>query len=431
MMRVCLVAVTALLFLAGCEDGGHLFDGDLEPGPVVPAPPQAVTSPVELFTATPASDLPTPTADYGASGPAGAALVPLDSGSASIGETELEDSDVLVCDPDNDRIVHLKGRVRTAPFARVFASGSFLDATTALFLAQDRRVVATTSAGYTVLSEDGTTASPQAVAGGPFVAIAFSFTGGVLFLSNGSDILRMSADTDFAPTGSPATIVTGSSIRALALRRNGDLLFTEGNELRRVPSASTAGPNADVLVVSFGGDTPRGIVINSAGNAVVAVEGDSGDHRLDEVVIDTGTVASTLALAAAPRAVAIDGRHAAYTWTDATGVRQQIEPAPTLAERIATIFIDRACTGCHSPSQTFPLMDLTEDGAIASLVGVTNECDGASERVDAGFDPEQSFLVEKLDPDPSCGSRMPLSLRPIPTIEIDTIRNWISAGAPE
>ncbi|MDD9971050.1 MAG: hypothetical protein OXR73_32735, partial [Myxococcales bacterium] len=51
-------------------------------------------------------------------------------------------------------------------------------------------------------------------------------------------------------------------------------------------------------------------------------------------------------------------------------------------------------------------------------------------RVTAG-DPDTSLLMEKLEEAmPSCGGQMPPGGEPLPAEEIERIRSWIAAGAP-
>src|SRR6185295_14539133 len=154
---------------------------------------------------------------------------------------------------------------------------------------------------------------------------------------------------------------------------------------------SVANATSAVDIFTFlAGATAHGVVINSAGNAVVAVQGGTGD-RLDEIVIDTGLIVAvdgTVPLEAPPRAVAIDGRHSSYTFTHADGLLQQIEPDPVLADRVQPLLIDRACQSCHNESSTVPVMDFDEAAdSLAALVGVPRECSGGPDfslRVNAG-----------------------------------------------
>ncbi|RMH12875.1 MAG: hypothetical protein D6701_13015 [Gemmatimonadetes bacterium] len=45
-------------------------------------------------------------------------------------------------------------------------------------------------------------------------------------------------------------------------------------------------------------------------------------------------------------------------------------------------------------------------------------------------DPQNSYIVIKLEGRQSVGSRMPLGQAPLDNIDLTNIRNWISSGAP-
>src|SRR5262249_27490545 len=137
----------------------------------------------------------------------------------------------------------------------------------------DRHALAATSTGFSALDKVGTSVD-HALAGGPFVALTFSDQGSVLFIASASAITRVSLDSALAPTSSAATIYDNAgaaTIRALALRPNGDLLFTEDARLRRITNASSAASAPNDLATFAGGEEPRGIAVNSAGNVIVAV----------------------------------------------------------------------------------------------------------------------------------------------------------------
>jgi hypothetical protein len=456
MTRTLLPLLLAAALAAGCHDGGHFFSGKLEPAPVVPAPPQADTTPVEIFTST-ATALPAPSAPaYAAGGPSGIALVRKDTlagaDDPATDDGELEDSDALVCDPANSRLVLVKARVRGGPQGGAADTfGPALPSPTALYVTTDRHALAATAPGYTVLDPFGGNAVAHPLSGGPFVAITLSEVGSVLFIASASGIQRMTVDSLFAPTLTPVPIYDNAgaaTIRAIALRSNGDLVFTEGARLRRIASASTLNA-VDDLATFASGEEPRGVVVNSIGDVVVAVAtGATG--RFDEIVPGTGRL-STLALGSAPVGVAVDGRHSAIAWTSAGGIVVSIEPAPDLTKRLLPIFSDRSCIACHFPNSGFTPTNLdltTALAARATLVAVARDCTAPTNcapnnhtvRVVAGSS-ATSFIVDKLvgcrlnDPGPSpfanasCDTRMPQDLRPVPTVEIDTISRWIDAGA--
>jgi len=83
-----------------------------------------------------------------------------------------------------------------------------------------------------------------------------------------------------------------------------------------------------------------------------------------------------------------------------------------------------SCAGCH-PSQSAP--DLTTvDKAYDALVSKASGCDGKQYVVPG--DSEASYLLEKLQANPSCGSRMPIGA-PLPSSSIAQVRAWIETGA--
>jgi hypothetical protein len=61
------------------------------------------------------------------------------------------------------------------------------------------------------------------------------------------------------------------------------------------------------------------------------------------------------------------------------------------------------------------------------LVGIQSSQDGALQRVEAG-DPDNSYLVQKLEGNASAGQQMPPGAA-LPQSEIDVIRQWITDGA--
>jgi len=98
---------------------------------------------------------------------------------------------------------------------------------------------------------------------------------------------------------------------------------------------------------------------------------------------------------------------------------------------------DQSCTaaGCHNPQFAAAGLILTQGASYDALVGVSPTTPAA---VQAGllrvqpFDPELSFLLIKvLEPGPGQGSRMPQGAEPLSAEQIQTIRDWIEAGAPE
>ena len=104
----------------------------------------------------------------------------------------------------------------------------------------------------------------------------------------------------------------------------------------------------------------------------------------------------------------------------------------TLAQIQATVFTP-ICAGCHTgpTSGTLPGgMNLSNASAsFASLVGVASLQVPGLQRVEPG-DPDNSYLIHKLEGTQTVGVRMPFGGQPLPQATIDQIRGWIADGAP-
>ena len=92
-----------------------------------------------------------------------------------------------------------------------------------------------------------------------------------------------------------------------------------------------------------------------------------------------------------------------------------------------------AFPGCHSGSTAPGGLDMATP-ALAHLNLVNTEaagpaCGGMGARVIPG-DAEGSIFYSKIaDPEPLCGSRMPLGGRALSADEVDLVRRWILSGA--
>jgi len=105
---------------------------------------------------------------------------------------------------------------------------------------------------------------------------------------------------------------------------------------------------------------------------------------------------------------------------------------PTLLSIQDNVFTP-ICSGCHSgPSGVGDLpaaMDLTSlTMSYMSLVDVTSLEDANFLRVEPG-NPDDSYLIQKLEGNASVGSQMPPGGAPLDQATIDVIRQWISDGA--
>jgi len=88
------------------------------------------------------------------------------------------------------------------------------------------------------------------------------------------------------------------------------------------------------------------------------------------------------------------------------------------------------CTSCHAGSNPSGTMGLDDaQTSYDNLVGVRAAEFPLRFRVEAG-NPDDSYLIHKLEGSQAVGARMPLNQEPLSPDTIAVIRQWIAAGAP-
>jgi hypothetical protein len=106
-----------------------------------------------------------------------------------------------------------------------------------------------------------------------------------------------------------------------------------------------------------------------------------------------------------------------------------METLPQIQNQVLTPI----CSPCHPGPTTNILpsgMNFSSTGdSFAALVGVTSIQVSALDRVEPG-NPDDSYLIRKLEGTQSVGMRMPQGGPFLDQDTIDTIRQWISDGAP-
>ena len=106
------------------------------------------------------------------------------------------------------------------------------------------------------------------------------------------------------------------------------------------------------------------------------------------------------------------------------------EPTPLVPElqSIQQNVFTPICAACHAGSSA-PLGFRLDDGfSYSMLVNTASVEVPALLRVAPG-NPEQSYLIQKLEGHAAVGGQMPLGQAPLPQATIDVIRQWISNGA--
>lgn len=226
-------------------------------------------------------------------------------------------------------------------------------------------------------------------------------------------------------TSAPAQIVAGfdrdldvSTVNAMTFtvwRSGGDASFANGNEEQVTATA-----------ISVPGANPRSAVFDLSG-----------------VVLPDDTYQVTLAGAGASiimdiDANALDGEFsgtfpsgngvAGGNFTAQFSLATPVQTGPTLDEIQAAVFTP-LCAGCHSPAGSAAATGLhlqNADSSHASLVGIPSVADGTILRV-APNDPDNSYLVHKLENTGGVGVMPPTGM--LPQATINNIRQWITDGA--
>ncbi len=101
---------------------------------------------------------------------------------------------------------------------------------------------------------------------------------------------------------------------------------------------------------------------------------------------------------------------------------------PNFSEIQASVFTPNCATsGCHAGANPSASLDLEIANSYMMLVGVASSQVAGLQRVNP-TNPDNSYLIQKLEGTASMGGQMPPN-GALPQADIDTIRQWISAGA--
>ncbi len=107
----------------------------------------------------------------------------------------------------------------------------------------------------------------------------------------------------------------------------------------------------------------------------------------------------------------------------------KIDFEPKFSEIQANVFTPTcAVSGCHSGGSAAQGLNLSAANSYALLVGVASSEVPSLERVKPG-DPDNSYLIQKLEGTAASGARMPLTGAALAPVTIDAIRQWITDGA--
>jgi hypothetical protein len=199
----------------------------------------------------------------------------------------------------------------------------------------------------------------------------------------------------------------------------GDASFGDGNETPitalsiTTPATAPKSASFDLTGVALADDTYRVQLFGSGASVIMDLDANALDGEF------SGTF---------PSGDGIAGGDFEATFSLTTPVS-----GATLDELQASLFTPTcAVSGCHTgpAGNTLPAgMDLSSaDASFANLVGVASLQQPALSRV-AANDPDNSYLVQKVEGTAASGARMPLGGGALDQAVIDDIRQWISDGA--
>ncbi len=128
-------------------------------------------------------------------------------------------------------------------------------------------------------------------------------------------------------------------------------------------------------------------------------------------------------------AIVAAGLLAACTGGDGSGLPPAGPLAPNFSSIQANVFTPTcATTGCHFGAGAPQGLRLDSASSYALLVGVASTEESSILRVAPG-NPNNSYLIQKLEGSASTGQQMPLNSPALPQSTINDIRQWISDGA--
>lgn len=111
-----------------------------------------------------------------------------------------------------------------------------------------------------------------------------------------------------------------------------------------------------------------------------------------------------------------------------TGTTPPPTTTPSLFQQVQDNVLTPNCTGCHVGANAPQGLRLDAGNSYALLFNVASTQVPNLLRVKPG-DPDNSYLVQKIDGRATVGGRMPLGRAALPQASIDLVRSWIAAGA--
>jgi hypothetical protein len=210
-------------------------------------------------------------------------------------------------------------------------------------------------------------------------------------------------------------VSTVNSMTFVLTASGGDGTFNDGNESVIAPTAITTpamtpmSATMNIAAAALADDTYRVDILGSGASVLLDIDANALDGEF------TGTFPSGNGSAGG----------------DFSAVFEITTPpsSATLSAIQANVFTPNCATaGCHSGAAPQQGMNLAAGNAFANLVNVQSMEVPSLLRVNPG-DPDNSYLVQKLEGTAAVGERMPFGGGPLDPALIADIRQWITDGA--
>jgi hypothetical protein len=391
-----LIATLAAVLLAACGGGGGGGGGGGNPPPPPPPPFSANFSEIQTSVFTP--NCATAGCHTSAGAPQGLRLDAVNSYGLLVGVASSEVPAILrvaAGDPDNSYLIQkLEGNASVGARMPLNASA----------LAQSDidtiRLWITNGA----VDDRAPSASPIRVTS------LSPVPGSDLLVAPANIVAMFDRELDVSTVAATTFLLEGSG---------GDGTFGDGNETSITAAAITTPAMApmsatfDLSGVALADDTYQVRILGAGASVLLDLDANALDGEFS---------------GAFPSGDGTQGGDFEATFTLTTAVS-----APTLDDLQASVF-GPTCSnaGCHSGPTGGILpsgMDLTDaDATFASLVGVASIQAPGTMRVAAG-DPDNSYLIQKLEGTAATGVQMPAVGGPLNQSVIDDVRLWITDGA--
>ena len=185
----------------------------------------------------------------------------------------------------------------------------------------------------------------------------------------------------------------------------GDGSFGEANDVVINPTDITVSEQSitlDLSGIAFNPDTFQLLLSGMGTSAILGDDGAPLDGDADNVA--GGDFISTFTVAQAPN----------------------VSPTFTEVQEIFTA----SCLPCHSNLSLSGGLGLQAPQTFSNIVNVPSSQVPSLSRIEPN-DPEESYIIDKLEGTQAVGGQMPLGQSPLPVQTIQLIRDWITAGAPD